>query len=62
MNRKICSGKVIRSTLIIHWLKHHDIRKVQYMTGHNFVSIAERYWTYNCEELEDELKSFHSLK
>lgn len=62
MNRKISSGKVIRSTLIIHWLKTHDIRMVQYMAGHKFVSTTERYQAFNFKELEDELRNFHPLK
>jgi len=62
MNRKVSSGKVIRSTLIIHWLKSHDIRMVQYMAGHKFVSTTERYQAFNFKELEDELRSFHPLR
>ena len=40
---KVSSGKIIRSTVIAEWLKTKDIRIVQYMAGHRWVSSTERY-------------------
>lgn len=33
----------IRSSVIINWLKQHNIRQVQYMAGHRYISSTERY-------------------
>lgn len=59
---KISSGTVIRSSLITHWLKTKDIRMVQYMAGHRYVSSTERYDSQNLEELKEALKKHHPLK
>ena len=58
----IRSGKVIRSTVIAHWLETEDIRKVQYKAGHRYVSSTERYNVYNLQELKDSLKKHHPLR
>ncbi len=59
---KIISGKTIRSTVIAEWLKTIDIRIVQYMAGHRYVSSTERYNVFNLQELKDALKKYHPLK
>jgi len=62
LNPKISSGKVIRSTVIAEWLKGYDIRIVQYMAGHRWVSSTERYNVFNLEELKESLKKYHPMK
>lgn len=59
---KIVSGKIIRSTVIAEWLKTKDVRIVQYMAGHKWVSSTERYIVYNLQELKDALKKHHPMK
>jgi len=59
---KITSTKVIRSTVISHWLRHYDVRKVQYMSGHRYVSSTERYNAFNLQDLEESLNNYHPLK
>ena len=61
-NPQISSVKVIRSTVIAEWLKTIDVRKVQYMSGHKYVSSTERYKAYNLGELKESLKKYHPLK
>ena len=61
-NPQISSVKVIRSTVIAEWLKTIDVRKVQYMCGHKYVSSTERYKAYNLGELKESLKKYHPLK
>lgn len=58
----IVSGKVIRSTVIAHWLESKDIRTVQYMAGHRYVSSTERYDVYNLQELKERLGQYHPLR
>lgn len=59
---KIQSGKIIRSTVIAEWLKTKDIRIVQYMAGHRWVSSTERYNVFNLQELKDSLRKYHPMK
>lgn len=61
-NPQISSAKVIRSTVIAEWLKTIDVRKVQYMCGHKYVSSTERYKAYNLDELKEQLNKYHPLK
>ncbi len=62
INPKIKSGQVIRAAVIGDWLKSYDVRIVQYMAGHKYVSSTERYDLYNLEDLEDGLRNYHPLK
>lgn len=59
---KITNAKIIRSSVLVEWLKTQDIRIVQYKAGHRYVSSTERYTVYNLEELKDALKKYHPLK
>ena len=62
LNPKISSGKIIRSTVIANWLKTKDVRIVQYMAGHRWVSSTERYDVLNLEGLKESLKKYHPMK
>ena len=46
----------IRASVITNWLLHYNLREVQYMAGHRFVSSTERYRTDNLEDLQKELE------
>ena len=59
---QITSGTVIRSTVIAHWLKSKDVRIVQYMAGHRWVSSTERYDIHNLEKLSEQVNKYHPLK
>jgi integrase/recombinase XerD len=62
MNPNIGSGKQIRASVITYWLKSHNLREVQYMAGHKYVSSTERYQINNLEELKKNLEKYHPLK
>ncbi len=51
----------IRASVITNWLKHYNLREVQYMAGHRYVSSTERYRTDNLEDLQKELEKYHPL-
>ncbi len=59
---KVSSGKIIRSTVIAEWLKSYDLRVVQYMAGHRYVSSTERYQVASLRELKESLNMHHPLK
>jgi len=54
----INAGQIRQSRLAI-WVKHHDVREVQYMAGHKYVSSTERYQSTNMEDLQKELDKHH---
>lgn len=62
MNPKIKTPKQIRSSVIVHWLKTHNIRQVQYMSGHRYVSSTERYKTNHLDSLQEMIDELHPLK
>lgn len=51
----------IRASVITNWLQHYNLREVQYMAGHKYVSSTERYCTDNLEDLQKELEKYHPL-
>jgi integrase/recombinase XerD len=58
----ITSSRKIRECVIRHWLKKNNMRQVQYMSGHRFVSSTEWYKESNVEQLSREINMYHPLK
>ena len=58
---KLKSIRQIRSSVITNWLKHNNLRQVQYMSGHRFVSSTEHYRTDNLKDLQKELEKHHPV-
>lgn len=58
---KLQDAKQLRSSVITNWLKVHNLRKVQYMAGHRYVSSTEAYQINNIEELQDDIKKYHPI-
>jgi integrase/recombinase XerD len=61
-NPKLRNAKHIRMSVIANWLKQYDIRKVQYMAGHKYVSSTERYQAVNLEDLQQLIQQHHPMK
>jgi integrase/recombinase XerD len=61
LNPKYKHGMQIRQSVITEWLKEKNLRTVQYMAGHRYVSSTERYQTSNLEDLKDALNKHHPL-
>lgn len=57
----IRDARQIRQSVIIHWLRSHNLRQVQYMAGHRYVSSTERYRRNNIEDLQKEVTRYHPL-
>jgi integrase/recombinase XerD len=60
-NPEILNPKQIRASVIVHWLKNHNLRQVQYFAGHKHVSSTERYQMNNLESLQSKLEKYHPL-
>lgn len=61
INNRIKNCDQIRASVITQWLKQYDIRKVQYLAGHKYVSSTEEYKANNIDELQDDITKFHPL-
>jgi site-specific recombinase XerD len=62
LNPKMINALQIRVSVITAWLKKNNLRQVQYMAGHKYVSSTERYQTNNLEDLQSELQQHHPMK
>ncbi len=62
LNPKVINAKQIRSSVITHWLRINNLRQVQYLAGHKYVSSTQRYQLNNLDDLQNELKHHHPMK
>lgn len=62
LNAKVINAKQIRSSVITEWLRKNNLRQVQYMAGHKYVSSTERYQVNNLDDLQNELQHHHPMK
>jgi integrase/recombinase XerD len=53
--------KQLRASVITNWLKLHNIRKVQQMAGHRYVSSTEAYQVNNMDDLKEDVNRYHPL-
>lgn len=60
-NYKVTNNKQIRASVITHWLKSTNIREVQYMAGHRYISSTERYIQDDLESLHDLIENLHPI-
>lgn len=61
INPNVINAVQIRQSVITYWLKNHNLRQVQYMAGHRWVSSTERYQTNNLDSLQNRLDQYHPL-
>jgi site-specific recombinase XerD len=61
-NQSFINFKQIRTSVITHWLKQYNLRQVQYMAGHRYVSSTESYQINNIEALQDDITMYHPIK
>jgi len=58
-NNKITSAQQIRASVITHWLKNYNLREVQEMAGHRYVSSTEAYLVNDLDGLQEEITKYH---
>lgn len=56
---KIKSARHIRASVITNWLQVHNIRRVQYLAGHRYISSTEAYKAHDMNRLKDDIRLFH---
>ena len=59
INPKIKNALHIRSSVILHWLRQHSKRQVQYLCGHKHIDSTERYKVQEMETLINQLSKHH---
>ncbi len=59
INDKVKNLNQLRASVIVHWLQQYNLRKVQIMAGHRYVSSTESYKANNMEELKEDIKNYH---
>lgn len=61
LDPRIINANQIRSSVITFWLERYNLRQVQYMAGHKYVSSTERYQVLNTDDLQNELQKHHPM-
>jgi integrase len=59
INPQIKNAQHIRASVILHWLKQHNKRQVQYMAGHRYIDSTEKYALQQMDTLTDALTKYH---
>lgn len=59
INHKFIDTKQIRTSVIVNWLKQYNLRKVQYLAGHRYISSTERYQQDDLESLHKTINTYH---
>lgn len=62
LNPRVKNATQIRQSVITNWLRRYDLRTVQYMAGHGYVSSTEYYKQIDIEQLKRKIDEFHPLK
>jgi len=60
-NKSVVNPKQLRASVIVKWLKMYNLRKVQYLAGHRYISATEAYQRNDMEGLTEEVNKFHPL-
>lgn len=60
-NQKVINSNQIRASVITNWLGQYNLRKVQYLAGHRYISSTERYVQDDLESLHEIVNNFHPI-
>jgi len=60
-DQKFINFKQVRTSVITHWLKQYNLRQVQYMAGHRYISSTEAYLVNETESLQEDIDKYHPI-
>jgi len=60
-NAKVKDVKQLRASVITNWLKQYNLRQVQVLAGHRYISSTERYLIDDLENLHEIVNNFHPI-
>lgn len=61
VNRKVISAKQLKASVIVHWLKLYNLRQVQYMAGHRYVSSTESFLVNEMDGMIEDIEKYHPI-
>ena len=61
LNPKVINANQIRNSVITFWLQRYNLRQVQYMAGHKYVSSTQRYQLTTLDDLKSDLQKHHPM-
>ena len=61
VNQRELNPNQIRASVITKWIKMYNLREVQYLAGHRYISSTEWYIENDLEGLQEEINQFHPL-
>ena len=61
INHKVTNIHQIRASVITNWLKQYNLRQVQVLAGHRYISSTERYLQDDLESLHEVVNNFHPI-
>lgn len=62
-NPKLKNADQIRASVIVKWLKQYNLREVQYLAGHRFISSTEAYRQSDVQqEITEKVNKYHPLE
>lgn len=60
-NPKVESFNQLRASVIVKWLRQYNLREVQYLAGHRYISSTEAYQQNEMQGLTEEVNLYHPL-
>jgi len=61
INPKVTLFKQLRASVIVHWLKLYNLRQVQYMAGHRYVSSTESFLVNEMDGMIEDIEKYHPI-
>lgn len=61
INHKVENIHQIRASVIVNWLSQYNLRKVQILAGHKYISTTERYVQEDLKQLQEVINNYHPL-
>lgn len=61
INAKATSLKQLRASVIVHWLRIYNLRQVQYMAGHRYVSSTESFLANEMDGMIEDIEKYHPM-
>lgn len=61
VNPKVSSSKQLKASVIVHWLKLYNLRQVQYMAGHRYVSSTEGFLINEMDGMIEDIERYHPI-
>jgi len=60
-NQKVANINQIRASVLANWTKQYNLRKVQVMAGHRYISSTEKYLQDDLENLQEVINLHHPI-